>query len=56
MSLKKMKDRKVKQVLFRDCYQEVGGGHKEGVKKGKYDRSALYSCVKMEQGDLFKLF
>jgi hypothetical protein len=29
-------------------YQWVRGGHKERVKKGKYGRSILYSCMKIK--------
>jgi hypothetical protein len=44
-----MKDRKVKQVLSRSCYQWEGGWHKEKVKEGEYSGSTMYSCMKMEQ-------
>jgi hypothetical protein len=32
------------------------GGHKERVKEGKYGRSTMYSCMKVEQWGLLKLF
>jgi hypothetical protein len=51
-----MKDRKVKQFLLRDLYQWERGGHKEWVKEGKCDENTIYSCIKMEQRDLLKLF
>jgi hypothetical protein len=45
-TLKKMKDRKIKQVLF--GYQKEGGGQKEREKEGEHG-CALYSYIKIEQ-------
>jgi hypothetical protein len=45
-----MKDKKVKQVLSRSEYHWWWWGrHKERVREGKYGRSTLYSCMKIEQ-------
>jgi hypothetical protein len=45
---KKMKDRKVKQVLF-GCVPVGGGGDKERMKKCDYGGCNLYSCTKIKQ-------
>jgi hypothetical protein len=46
---KKMKNRKVKQVLSRGgCPGVGGGGHKERVKKDKYSGYILYLCMKIK--------
>jgi hypothetical protein len=45
----KMKDRKVKQVLFRGWHQWEGARHKKTVKESEYGGNIMYSCVKMEQ-------
>jgi hypothetical protein len=50
-----MKERKVKQVFSGGEYQWEGGGHKETVKEGEYGGYILYSCMKIEQRNLFKL-
>jgi hypothetical protein len=51
-----MKDRQVNQVLSGGKYLWEGEGRKESVKEGKYGRCILYSCMKIEQGNLWKLF
>jgi hypothetical protein len=33
-----------------------GGGYKERVKEGKYDRNIIYSCMKIEKWELLKWF
>jgi hypothetical protein len=48
-TLKKMKDKNVKQILPKDGYQWEGGRHKERVKEGEEGRCILHSCVKIEQ-------
>jgi MOSC domain-containing protein YiiM len=47
MSFSKMKEKKVKQVLFETWDQWEGEAHKERVKKGKYGENIMYSCIKM---------
>jgi hypothetical protein len=42
-----VKKGKVKQFLSRERCQWEKGSHKERVKEGKYGRSSLYSCMKM---------
>jgi hypothetical protein len=46
---KKLKVRKVKQVLSVSRYQWEGGALKERVKEGEYEGYVLYTCVKIEQ-------
>jgi hypothetical protein len=50
-----MKDRKVKQVLYREEYKFWGGGKQKG-ERGRRLRSTLYMCVKIEQLELPQLF
>jgi hypothetical protein len=49
-----MKDRRVKQVLSR---MDTHGRRrqKERVKEDEYGECILYSCMKIEQGNLLKL-
>jgi hypothetical protein len=51
-----MEDRKIKRVLLGDGYLWKGVGHKKGVKEGEYGGCILYSCMKIEQRNLLKLF
>jgi hypothetical protein len=46
MSSSKVKERKVKQVLFESWYQWEGGAHKERVKEGEYGENIMYSRKK----------
>jgi hypothetical protein len=39
----------VKQVLSGGWYQWEEEGHKESMKKGKYGRNIMYSCMKIEK-------
>jgi hypothetical protein len=55
-TLEKMKDRKIKQVLSWVGYQWDGGGHEKSVKENNYGRCILYSCMKIEQLNILKLF
>jgi hypothetical protein len=49
-----MTDRKVKQVLS-VAGPNGRGGYEERVNEGEYKRNIMYSCMKMEQGELLKL-
>jgi hypothetical protein len=47
MSFSKIKERKVKQVLFESWHQWEGVALKERVKEGKYGENIMYSHIKM---------
>jgi hypothetical protein len=51
-----MKDKKVKQVLYGDGYQWEHRGWTERMNEGKYSGVILYICMKIDQGNLSKLF
>jgi hypothetical protein len=50
-----MENRKVKQVLFGKLVQWEGGGHKKW-EEAQCGGAIMYVCMKMEKGDLLKLF
>jgi hypothetical protein len=51
-----MKDRNVKQVQAGEGTNGKVGGSKRRMKAGKYGGCMLYSCMKVEQWNLLKLF
>jgi hypothetical protein len=52
----KAEDTKIKQVLSGDGTSGRGGGYKESVLEGKFSGNIMYSYMKMEIRNIFKLF
>jgi hypothetical protein len=47
--LKKMENRKAKQVQYEGWYQWEEGGDRERVQEGEYCAHTMQSCIKMEK-------